>query len=117
MSGQKKVDATVSQVRNPLFVMLSDGRIQNSYHVKMENKTMSPAKFVVGLEGLDGAELDMGQIPDFTLAAEDSQRIMVKVKKPVSKNELNNQEFRFVFTPQEGEVKEPLRINSQFITP
>lgn len=117
MSGQKPVDGAVRQIRSPLYVTLSDGRIQNSYQLKLENKTMQAAKFDLSIEGLDGAELDMGQIADFTLRPEESQRIRVKIKRAKKASDSKNSEFKFVFTPREGVVKEAFKINSQFITP
>ena len=115
MSGHKPVDVAVRQIRSPLFVMLSDGRIQNRYDIKLENKTLHPARFKVSIQGLEGAELDMGKIPDFNLKPDESQRIMVKVRKSVEAGADNNSEFKFIFTPIKGEVKEPIAINSQFI--
>ena len=55
------VDLTVSPVRNPTFVTLSDGSIRNTYDVRLRNKqgedraflvtATSDAEFTVDLEG------------------------------------------------------------------
>jgi cytochrome c oxidase accessory protein FixG len=57
------VDLTVSPVRNPTFVTLSDGSIRNTYDVRLRNKqgedraflvtATSDAEFTVDLEGSD----------------------------------------------------------------
>ena len=117
MSGQKLVDASVRQIRSPLYVTLSDGRIQNRYNLKLENKSLQPARFELSIKGLPDAELDMGQIKEFNLQADQSQRIMVKVRKQVKPGDAKHQDFQFVFTPKTGEVHEPVMIHSQFITP
>ncbi len=121
LSGHKPVDASVSQTRSPLYVMLSDGRIQNRYDIKLQNKTMYPARFEVSIRGLDDAELDMGQIPDFNLKADESQHIMVKIRKDMKSSRKTNFEFQFVFTPKdihaESDIEDPIIVNSQFIAP
>ncbi len=117
LSSNKPVDSSVRHVRSPLYVMMSDGRIQNRYFIKVQNKTMQPARFELSLEGLDNAEVDMGKIPDFNLKADEFQRLMVKVRKMMSSSDPKHMEFRFVLTPKEGLVKDPLIIKSQFISP
>ncbi|ALG91239.1 MULTISPECIES: cytochrome c oxidase accessory protein CcoG [Actibacterium] len=58
---RSEVDLTVSPVRNPTFVTLSDGSIRNTYDVRLRNKqgedraflvtATSDAEFIVDLEG------------------------------------------------------------------
>jgi cytochrome c oxidase accessory protein FixG len=43
--------------RQPLFVKLSDGSIQNKYVLKLLNKTQAPLEVQYGVRGLDGAYL------------------------------------------------------------
>jgi len=117
ISGKKLIDASVHQTRSPLFVMLSDGRIQNRYSIKLDNKTQKKAQFNLSLEGLDKAEIDMGKIKDFTLQPDESQSIMVKIRREKLTDEQKNKPFRFVLTPVVGDVKEPILIDSQFISP
>ena len=52
------------QIRQPLFVRLSDGRVQNSYELHMDNKTDTPVKLAVMMRGLAGAELDVGRLAE-----------------------------------------------------
>ncbi|MDQ2694207.1 MAG: cytochrome c oxidase accessory protein CcoG, partial [Pseudomonadota bacterium] len=54
-------NATVVQVRQPLYVVMSDGHIQNTYEVKLNNKLTEPLALRIGIEGLPGAELEMDQ--------------------------------------------------------
>ena len=43
--------------RNPQFVLLSDGSVQNGYDIKVLNMTAEPRDVVLTLEGLDGATM------------------------------------------------------------
>lgn len=117
ISGKKLIDASVYQTRSPLFVMLSDGKIQNRYSIKLDNKTQHKAQFNLSLQGLDKAEINMGKINSFILQPDESQSLMVKIKRERQKNGEKNQPFRFVLTPVVGDVKEPIFIDSQFISP
>ncbi|MBT3347422.1 MAG: cytochrome c oxidase accessory protein CcoG [Thiotrichales bacterium] len=51
------LDVKVLHERQPLFVLLSNGSIQNKYELKILNKTHDEMRVVVTTEGLDGAEL------------------------------------------------------------
>ncbi|AFJ01628.1 Type cbb3 cytochrome oxidase biogenesis protein CcoG [Methylophaga frappieri] len=52
----------VTHNRQPLFVRLSDGAIQNRYMLKMLNKTKQPIQVRYTVSGIDGAELhDMAE--------------------------------------------------------
>ncbi|MCK5726533.1 MAG: cytochrome c oxidase accessory protein CcoG [Thiotrichaceae bacterium] len=115
LSGQKMIDGSIHQVRSPLYVRLSDGRIQNRYELKLHNKTMYQAKFTVAIDGLENAELDMGRIESFDLKPDEIQVLMAKVRKVVSADDKDNIDLQFIFTPTEGKSKEPIMLNSQFI--
>ena len=117
MSGQKLMESTAAQVRNPLYVTLSDGRIMNRYEIKLDNKSMYDASFDLSLQGLQGAEVDMGKIEKIFIQPDEKQRISVKVKLDPKQVLTDNTKFQFVLTPLSGEVKEPLLIPSQFIIP
>ncbi len=59
------IDVSVTPVRNPTHVVLSDGSIRNTYNMRLRNKhgedrwftfsANSPATFVLSLEGVDGS--------------------------------------------------------------
>ncbi|NVO22283.1 cytochrome c oxidase accessory protein CcoG [Donghicola sp. B5-SW-15] len=66
---RQAIDMTVAPVRNPTFVVLSDGSIRNTYDVRLRNKhgedrgfvvTVAPSDvFEVKLEGYDGNVTDV----------------------------------------------------------
>ena len=89
VSNQAPYDIAVSQVRQPLYVQLSDGRIQNSYELKINNKMNRPLDLHFEVSGLASAELDMGYFSHVHLKPEQHQRIMVRIKAPASKHRGN----------------------------
>jgi len=117
ITGSALLNVSVSQTRQPLFVALSDGRVQNSYNFSFINKTMKPVKLDLSLEGLDDAKISLGKIEGISVRADKSLRMFVKVVRRANKpNEPRNISFRFKVTPIEGDIKEPVIIKSQFIT-
>ena len=58
------IDVSVTPVRNPTFVLLSDGAVRNAYNLRLRNKhgedrwftfsATGPAKFVLSVEGTGG---------------------------------------------------------------
>jgi len=54
-----ELDVNVLHDRNPLYVRLSDGGVQNGFTVKLLNKLYLPRAFNIGVAGLPGATLDM----------------------------------------------------------
>ncbi|MCB8821216.1 cytochrome c oxidase accessory protein CcoG [Microvirga rosea] len=53
------VDLSVMHDRNPLFVRLSDGSIRNAFTVRVSNKNLEERRYVVTVEGLRSAKLDV----------------------------------------------------------
>ncbi|MEE4247730.1 MAG: cytochrome c oxidase accessory protein CcoG, partial [Kangiellaceae bacterium] len=78
---QAAFDFTVAQVRQPIFVQLSDGRIQNSYEIKINNKTSHSLAVRFRATGLPkDAELDMGHFQQVELHPEQRLRLAAKVR-------------------------------------
>lgn len=118
ISGKTLVDTTVLQERSPLYVTLSDGRIQNRYTIKLDNKSLHPVRFTLSVEGLSpDVVVDMGKIKDFYLKPDTSRRVMVKVKQQPDKHMEKSTEFRFILNPVEGEIKDPIVAKSHFFIP
>ena len=98
--GQVPLDFSVAQIRQPLFVQMSDGRIQNSYEIKINNKTDRRVPFVLAIDGLSGAELDLGQMTHLQLQPEQSLRLLARVRLPGDVQQASPQPFRFMVHPQ-----------------
>ena len=101
-----KLNVSAHQVRQPLFVVLSDGRIQNSYELKLNNLTQSALPVRVHLEHLPGAELDMGNLDNLVLEPEQRLRLRVRVRMP-RRQDVEQIPFEFVVTaPEDSSVAE-----------
>ena len=92
------VDISVRQVRQPLFVMLSNGDIQNRYDIKINNKAAKPMTLVVSLRGLQGAKLDLGRFDKVHIAAGGSSTLHVNVRMPTKEITRENQDFEFIIS-------------------
>jgi len=101
VSSQAPLEVTVLQVRQPLFVRLSDGRVQNSYELHLENKTDEPIDLALMTHGLAGAELDVGRFEALTLAPQRSIHVLARVRWRSNHSEKGSRSFFLDVIPQE----------------
>lgn len=113
---QAPFDVGVSQVRQPLFVKLSDGRIQNSYEVKVNNKTGKSLTLTFSVEDLPGAELDMGKFQTVELRPEQRLRLMARINLAPEKFDGKSRHIDFVATPNNTTLQ-PVEHESVFYIP
>lgn len=111
------VELNVQQIRQPLSVQLSDGRIQNRYEIKVNNKTSKSMRYHLSMQGLNQAELDMGHFTEIEVAAERSIKIQVKVRQDPKYASTTRQEFDFVLTPVGETETQGVKHSSMFYTP
>ncbi len=113
---QVAYNATVEQIRQPLYATLSDGRIQNSYEIKLNNRVTRPLTVRIGLEDLPGAELDVGGLEQVTLEPQQRLQVLAKVRRAAAGKQ-GQQHFTFVITPVGGVQAEPAHRPSVFYLP
>ena len=101
VSNQAQLEISVVQVRQPLFVRLSDGRVQNSYEVLLENKTNEAVDLVIMMRGLAGAELDIGRLQSVRLQPQHSLRVLARVRWQSGHNIKGSRSFAFNLVPQQ----------------
>jgi cytochrome c oxidase accessory protein FixG len=111
------VELNVQQIRQPLSVQLSDGRIQNRYEIKVNNKTSSSMRYRLSMEGLNQAELDMGHFAEIEVPPERSITIQVKVRQDPEHARMTRQEFVFVLTPMGETNLQSVKHPSMFYNP
>ncbi len=99
VSNQAPIEMSVVQVRQPLFVRMSDGRIQNSYELHIENKTDQPLLLAIMLRGLAGAELDVGRLSSVTVGAQRSLRVHARVRWDSGNRHKGSRSFEFNLVP------------------
>ncbi len=114
---RSEVEINVAQFRQPLSVMLSDGRIQNRYEIKINNKTSHPVRYKINMQGLQDAEVDFAGNEIVNVGAESSIKLIAKVNQHPSRAERIRQEFYFVI--HQLDSSEPLeqRRKTVFYTP
>ncbi|WP_244278480.1 cytochrome c oxidase accessory protein CcoG [Methylobacterium indicum] len=90
--------------RNPLFVVLSEGGVRNGYAVRVINKRPVERRFVLGLEGLPGARLEVvGAADDLVVPADTTREYRVLVFAPPGRAGSAPLAFR-VTDPASGET-------------
>lgn len=110
-------NALVAQERQPLYVVMSNGYIQNTYEIKLNNRVTEPMVFRITLEGLPGAELDLGGLNQITLEPERQLRVLARVRLAPQGEEGGQHNFVFVITPVSGPTTDPVTRSSVFYLP
>lgn len=111
------LEMLIQQIRQPLSVNLSDGRVQNRYDIKINNKTTKPIKYEISIEGLDRAELDMGRFSEVTVPAEGSVKLIAKVRVLPALVSHSRTNFNFVINSIDSKVKQKLSQQNVFYVP
>jgi len=109
------LDAAVSQVRQPLFVILSDGRMRNRYQIRITNKAVEDETFVISAKGVPDAALDLGNFREVLVHAGKSLIVQASVMLPPEMAEHTNS-LEFVITPKhkpDQAVTLPTRFDSR----
>lgn len=115
---QAPFDLSVSQVRQPIFVQLSDGRIQNSYEIKVNNKTEHTLTLRFSARGLPaGAELDLGRFSEVELHPEQRLRLAAKVRAMPVEFDGQSHPFELIAAPVDAPGFEPVAHPSVFYVP
>jgi uncharacterized membrane protein len=105
----------VIQVRQPLFVVLSDGQIRNRYQIRLANRGDHEETYVLGVRGIPEEAADFGNFRRVTVKPGQSLLVQVSVKLP-PEMAARVESFAFTITPQSRphEVHEsPARFYSQ----
>lgn len=114
---RSELELNVRQIRQPMSVQLSDGRIQNRYEIKVNNKTSHSMRYRLTIKGLDQAELDTGHFAEFEVPSERSMKIHAKVRLDPKQVTRSRQEFTFILTPLDAKENQDVRQSSMFYTP
>jgi cytochrome c oxidase accessory protein FixG len=114
---QVAFNVVVAQERQPLYVVMSDGRIQNTYEIKLNNRITEPITFHISLEGLHGAELDLSGLDTITLRPEERLRVLARVRLAPEGERFGQHNFNFVVTPVAGVKSDPVKRPSVFYLP
>jgi cytochrome c oxidase accessory protein FixG len=111
------LEMLVQQIRQPLSVNLSDGRVQNRYDIKINNKTTKPIKYTISINGLKKAELDMGRFSEVKVPAEGSVKLIAKVKVLPINVLQSRSKFYFEINSVDSKIKHKLSKQTVFYIP
>ncbi|OOG23082.1 cytochrome c oxidase accessory protein CcoG [Thioalkalivibrio denitrificans] len=114
---QAPLDATVMQVRQPLHVQLSDGSIQNSYEIRVNNKTQRPVELKVALDGPPDMTLDLGRVERIRLQPEHGTTLLARVRYQVPAGQSGPFDLTFRIVPQDTDEIPTLEMPAHFYVP
>jgi len=115
IANRSDLEQAVIQVRQPLFVVLSDGQIRNRYQIRLANRGDHEETYVLGVRGIPEEAADFGNFRRVTVKPGQSLLVQVSVKLP-PEMAARVESFAFTITPQSRphEVHEsPARFYSQ----
>ena len=92
-------EQAVSQIRQPLFVVLSDGHIRNRYQIRLSNKSKVDETYVLGVRGVPETAADFGNFHQVTVKSGKSLMVQVSVSLP-PEQAARTESFEFTITPQ-----------------
>jgi cytochrome c oxidase accessory protein FixG len=107
-------EVRVQQIRQPLFVKLSDGSVRNRYQVHIVNKTEADQTYQVVVSGIPASALDLGKVSTIRVRAGKDLLLNAKIDLPEDMAK-KTREFEFVVTA-ESAPREPIVRKVGFIS-
>jgi len=113
MTHRNSFEHSVQQIRQPLFVTLSDGSIQNRYQIRLTNISGAEERYRIKTRGLPEGSLDLGNFQEVSIKNGKSVIIQANVKlRAETANQIEN--FDFLIETGSGEtVVDPVRFFTQ----
>lgn len=88
----------VTQIRQPLFVQLSNGDIRNRYQIRITNKQAVAARYILSAKGLPAGALDLGNFSEVEVKPGRSVTVLASVTLS-PEQAAKTHEVTFVITP------------------
>ena len=73
-------DRAVSQIRQPLYVVLSNGDIRNRYQIRITNKAAQDQAYVISARGIPADAIDLGNFREITVKPGHSGLVQASVR-------------------------------------
>jgi cytochrome c oxidase accessory protein FixG len=105
----------VQQVRQPLYITLSDGYIQNRYSIKVFNKKNTAQDFALIAEGLEHARIEVKPAGRFTVEAGEGLTVNARVSVDPELVRDEQESFRFVLVNRQ--TNERVLVEAQVFLP
>lgn len=108
VGNRSRLDISVLQDRNPVYVQLADGAVRNAYTVKIRNMENRPRTMAIAVSGLDGAVIWPGNgsredgARGFTVETPPDQLLSTRVFVAASGAGPAREPFAFIADPVDG---------------
>ncbi len=99
ISTRGSFDRAVNQIRQPLYVVLSDGDIRNRYQIRITNKAAHDQVYVISARGIPDEALDLGNFREISIKPGHSGMVQASVRLP-PELATKTRRFEMVITPQ-----------------
>lgn len=96
ISHRAVLEMSIAQIRQPLYVTLSDGSIQNRYTVKINNKLSKPVTYNLTVQDLPGAHWEVRPSSTISLGPGESASYEVRVWLTPQAVDEHDLDFNFV---------------------
>lgn len=113
MGHRSSFEHSVQQVRQPLFVVLSDGTIRNRYQIRLTNISGAERVFSISARGLPAGALDLGNFQRVSI--KNGKSVIVQASVSLDPDQARRiTEFEFVIRAgQTEQVVDPARFFTQ----
>ncbi|MEW6415277.1 MAG: cytochrome c oxidase accessory protein CcoG [Pseudomonadota bacterium] len=91
-------ERAVTQVRQPLYVVLSNGDIRNRYQIRITNKDAIEQSYVISTRGIPDDALDLGNFREIRLKPGHTGVVQASVRLPPALA-ARTQNFELIITP------------------
>ena len=108
-------DRTVNQIRQPLYVVLSNGDIRNRYQIRVTNKAAQTETYAITARGIPADALDLGNFDEVAVKSGHSALVQANVRLSPAVA-AKTQHFELVITPL-GKPAEARSETVRFDTP
>jgi len=98
LATRSEVQISIHSVRQPLFVLLSDGSIRNRYKISITNKSTAEQRYHIEVRGLPEGALDTGGMNHVKVGSGKSAMVLASVNL-VPADAAKISEFDFIVTP------------------
>ena len=115
ISTRGSFDRAVNQIRQPLYVALSNGDIRNRYQIRVTNKSGQDQTYTISSRGIPSGALDLGNFREITVRPGHSGVVQASVRlSPKAAAETRN--FELVIAPR-GKPSEARTETVRFDSP
>ena len=115
ISTRGSFDRAVNQIRQPLYVVLSNGDIRNRYQIRITNKAAQDQTYMISARGIPADAIDLGNFREITIKPGHSGLVQASVRLSPTMA-AQTQHFELVITPS-GKPAEARAETVRFDTP